>query len=425
MVDIGGTMGGVILGAVLATAVSLMVNTNHINLTPTGATGGSGGSGGGSSEGPADGVGTPTTAPSFDVPGLLRRHAELARRDPLAAVAQLRVVLATNPAKELGPVSLGRHAVLNALGDVLGTTKQFDLAYEQHLRAFQILEYVSRSPKAPPSAAVELLVAQAQLATDLYQSFRFNEALTITSKLLQQPAVPGVAQRVLYKLESTIYECKGDVVSALQRFEAAMKIEAAQDFSDLTRHVDLLRRVRQDDSVPENISEMMRKQEKRMLGMLIAQGSWESEAQLPKKFIPGLESSPFRELEKANNAAKSAAELLTSYKDALLDEYMLLKANGLMSREQECIHDFDKGAWSRFEITHFRHHLDPKSGCTVDTPVACKVLEELRGQSIGLPVIRAGFSAVAPGAWLRPHYGMSNGQSNKLPCRHLAETRNR
>ena len=412
---VGGSLGGVVLGAVLATSISLLLNGGVLvpSTLLTGAVSNSIGRGGGSGDNPGHGAGgiPGSSAPPFDVPDLLRRHAELARRDPLAAVAQLKLVLATNPARELRPGTMGRHAVLNALGDALGTVKQFDLAYEQHLRAFQILEFASRSPQAPPSLATELLVAEAQLASDLYQSFRFDEALAITGKLLRQSSVPGVAQRVLYKLESTVYECRGDIVSALQRFEAAMKIEPANDFSDLTRHVDLLRRVQQDESVPEQIAEMMGKQEKKMLEMLFTQGTWESEAQLPKKYIRNL--SPginFRDVETANDAAKRAATLLMQNKDALLQEYRILKAGGLMAREQECIHDFDKGAWTRFEITGFWHRLDPKSGCTVDTPVACKLLEQLRGPAVELPVIRAGFSAVSPGAWLRPHYGMSNGQ---------------
>jgi len=48
------------------------------------------------------------------------------------------------------------------------------------------------------------------------------------------------------------------------------------------------------------------------------------------------------------------------------------------------------------------------SGCSISTPVACRIFSKLK--DLGLPVIRAGYSAIAPGAWLRPHFGMTNAQ---------------
>jgi hypothetical protein len=65
----------------------------------------------------------------------------------------------------------------------------------------------------------ERLQLQAQIATDLYQTFQYDEAATITARLIEQEGTPAPALRVLYMLEATIYECRGDTVSALQRYE--------------------------------------------------------------------------------------------------------------------------------------------------------------------------------------------------------------
>lgn len=71
-------------------------------------------------------------------------------------------------------------------------------------------------------------------------------------------------------------------------------------------------------------------------------------------------------------------------------------------------------------------------GCSINAPRACELFQQL--QDAGFPVIRAGYpvqrknegggggrisksflnilrySALAPGAWLRPHFGVTNGQ---------------
>jgi hypothetical protein len=127
--------------------------------------------------------------------------------------------------------------------------------------------------------------------------------------------------------------------------------------------------------------------------------------------------------------------LLKDATTKLLEEFKTLKKGGLLERELECIHDHTKGGWTRFtsqssitrsvpfsllryEITG-TWHLRDEHGCSLDTPVACGVDIAARQANMqvmaalteaGLPVIRMGYSALGPHTWLKPHFGMTNGQ---------------
>jgi hypothetical protein len=62
----------------------------------------------------------------------------------------------------------------------------------------------------------------------------------------------------------------------------------------------------------------------------------------------------------------------------------------------------------RYESTAYWRPLNEETGCSRDTPTACAVTQALR--QVGLPVFRAGYSSLEPHAWLKPHFGMTNGQ---------------
>eukprot|EP00039_Didymoeca_costata_P015307 m.258344 g.258344 ORF g.258344 m.258344 type:complete len:132 (+) comp16192_c0_seq44:1336-1731(+) len=53
-------------------------------------------------------------------------------------------------------------------------------------------------------------------------------------------------------------------------------------------------------------------------------------------------------------------------------------------------------------------NLDKNTGCAVEAPAACSLFAKLN--NTGLRPIRAGYSALEPNAWIRPHFGMTNMQ---------------
>ena len=124
----------------------------------------------------------------------------------------------------------------------------------------------------------------------------------------------------------------------------------------------------------------------------------------------------------ANIQNKNSRDNRNSYTVAphemLLHEYTALKQRNLLASDSDCIaaplnittpDAKPTAAWRRFESTGAWNELD-KDGCASSVvPISCAVLDALRTARI-VPIARVGFSAVSPGAWIRPHFGSSNSQ---------------
>jgi hypothetical protein len=93
----------------------------------------------------------------------------------------------------------------------------------------------------------------------------------------------------------------------------------------------------------------------------------------------------------------------------LRDEYAQIKAAGDMQRQNECLHDAAGGSWSYGAVFGVDSVAAVREGeCARNAPVACSLLTMARMQlgSAGGPTIkRIGYSAVEPGAHIRPHCG--------------------
>eukprot|EP00035_Acanthoeca_spectabilis_P033992 m.26449 g.26449 ORF g.26449 m.26449 type:complete len:505 (+) comp6310_c0_seq1:74-1588(+) len=342
---------------------------------------------------------------------LLKENAQIRRKNPTGARDQLRMLLASSPL--VPPQSEARRKAFDQLAETYSHLRNHSLAYAAHLQSHTIVEGWARNEHARTGAVNrrlmnELIISQVQLSTDLYLVGQYERALELTGKALQlQP--PDAAKRVLLKLESTIFECKGDFVTALQRLEEALSREEAFDADESKKHLELLRRVSADPEVPSQIQTMMAAEQKRLIEALITRAGFESEHQLPRHYHRGLTALPWHNVKNTPDpSVPKAAALLRQEHPRLVAEFAALNRTGMLLREQECIHDPTGGRWRRYEATGAWRPLDPSTGCSTDTPVACDVLQQLR--ALGLRVIRAGYSAVEPGAWLKPHYGMSNGQ---------------
>eukprot|EP00038_Savillea_parva_P011190 m.195720 g.195720 ORF g.195720 m.195720 type:complete len:514 (-) comp19607_c0_seq1:61-1602(-) len=360
---------------------------------------------------------------------LLEENLKLRQSNPAGARDQLRLLLAVSPLTP--PGSDERRRVFDQLADTHAHLRNHSEAYVAHRQSFAIVESWARAEHAATGQlsrrmANEIIIAQVQLASDLYLSGQYDHALELSSKALQlQP--PAAAQRVLLKLESTIHECKGDFVSALQRLEEALKLGKAADTDEVKLHLELLKRVASETGVPPEVRSMMKEEQHRLIKLLLSRGGFNLANQLPKHYHPGLTAKPWHDIATCPDPSVAQGEaVLRDAHAALLSEYQRLNESGRLLREQECIHDPTAGSWRRYEITGVWRPLDPATRCSTETPTACEVVHKLRG--LGLRVIRAGYSAVAPSTWLKPHFGMSNGQlkfhlglvvptaSNGAPC---------
>jgi tetratricopeptide (TPR) repeat protein len=342
---------------------------------------------------------------------LLEGNARLRRTNPLGARDQLRMLLAASPL--VPPQSDARRRVFDQLGETYAQLRNHTEAHAAHAQSHAIVEGWARSEHAKTGGVNrrlvnEMIISQVQLATDLYLMGKFDEALKLSGTAMQLQPPPG-ANRVLLKLEATIFECKGDFVSALQRLEEALKNVDGYNTDDVKRHLELLKRVTSDPAVPAKIREMMTAEQRRLAHLLLTHGGFESEHQLPRHFHPGLTAQPWHTVATTPDpAVPKAVALLQRVHQELVAEFHVLNDTDKLLGEQECIHDPSTGQWRRYEVTGEWRPLNASTGCSVETPTACAVLRDLR--ALGLRVVRAGYSAVQPSAWLKPHFGMSNGQ---------------
>jgi len=94
-------------------------------------------------------------------------------------------------------------------------------------------------------------------------------------------------------------------------------------------------------------------------------------------------------------------------------------AHGLQSSPEV----IEQGRWRRYSINAPWRPLDSSNGCSIQTPAACDAVRKIKEAAWGamsprekqlfpdgLRVLRAGYSSIQSGAWLRPHFGTSNGQ---------------
>eukprot|EP00040_Diaphanoeca_grandis_P000702 m.16234 g.16234 ORF g.16234 m.16234 type:complete len:492 (-) comp10944_c0_seq1:245-1720(-) len=292
-------------------------------------------------------------------------------------------------------------------GDLYSFLKWPKQAYAPHVKAHKLLLGYTREHENDKAAFNDLAVSYIAVATDLYQTHQFEKALKLVDKVVNSLNLPQAAMQVMMKLQSTIFECKGDFLTALQLFEQAMKATTSATLDDVMRNHDLIKRVRETEELPAEINKMMQQKQTTLLHHLFDQGEWQSQWQLPKHFIPGLVSKPWHDVSDAG-VIQTAVALLESQHPRLLSEFNDLKRMSLLSTDQECIHEVGQGEWSKFEITGIWQILDDDKCSSKETPVACEVFANLK--ELGLSVVRAGYSAVEAGAWLRPHFGMTNAQ---------------
>lgn len=311
-------------------------------------------------------------------------------------------------------------SLVEALGDAYNYLKRYDEAIAARRYLLRLMDLrlakAGRRPKGERmQAAVRQLqkakaLALVQLAQDQYLAFAFSGALKSieAARGLLKPNMPPEAASVLLRLESTVHECAGDLVTSLARLEEGLHMLPRGSFELVQMHADLLKRtITATKGLPPVVEDTMRERLRALQDVLISRGPWERVDQLPRHQMPGLTAKPWHEISDHAHV-RAARDMLVASAPALRAEFVRLRDAGQLMRERECIHDAGGGEWRRFEVTGFWRRLDPATNCSLDAPVACRVLQDLRAG--GLPAIRAGYSAIGPHAWLKPHFGMTNAQ---------------
>jgi hypothetical protein len=169
-------------------------------------------------------------------------------------------------------------------GDALAAMKLYSVALIMHRRAV-----VVRGKLNDP----HMMVGLAAVVNDLYLDFRIGEALAVVTQLkrsAQGSKASAHTLPIILRLESTVHECAGDYVSALQAFEASKPEPGSGSGSDsaglLRKHVDLLGLVtRTEPPPPPQVAQMMQKRIDQLVGVLLRSGMWQHPQQLPQKYV--------------------------------------------------------------------------------------------------------------------------------------------
>lgn len=329
---------------------------------------------------------------------------DLKNRDPQAAAVLLQEWLDACP---LGnPLRL---RLLDAAGDVQVSLKNHGVARRYHAAALEIRQRTS-------VGSAEIAIGHATVATDCMLSFDLGAALEELRKAQELSNLPPEALAVLLRQESSVHECNGDPISALHRFEHAAKLSPASGADMALKHLELLKMVVADStrSMPPQVKSSMEARVSQLVESLIANGPWDRRDQLPRSYLPGLRAHPWHSLlvAEARPAGQhawmpmAARETRKIYRKLAM-EFDDLRVRGLLHRDTECIHDHGRGEWMRFEVNGVWQDRSDE-GCATASPTACKLYNRLIG--LGMPVIRAGYSAVGGSAHIKPHFGMTNGQ---------------
>lgn len=332
-----------------------------------------------------------------------------------------------------------RVKLLNTRARVAKHRRRFREAYTLHRQVLHI-----RSVEG--ATAEGYLAANVEIATDLLLDFRYEDALDtiVSSRRILRGDLPPDALALMDRVQSHVHDCAGNYSQAILASKRAAQRPLAPPPTapDLVREALMWARWRAtvgastqyaavhsaaEDltllGAPRTASETrggllswLATKEAGAREQVLHTGRWPGVEQTPTSFLPTLPRAAWPAPDKYPQIAMVARRLASSHAQ-LLSELDDIAGRGLLDPDRDCIQapissrDGKGGQWGRYEITGVWNHL--VRGCSDRTPAACALLAELRSMSdrLGSPaVLRAGYSVVGPGAWIRPHFGPTNGQ---------------
>jgi hypothetical protein len=343
------------------------------------------------------------------------------------------------------PASASAPSAAWALSDALSAVRRFP-------EAASLRERVLSSG----AALAALPSSWAALATDLRHARRYPEALTAVRGAQRAAAGGGGGGEellaTLLEFEAEVLSCAGGrrALEALRVFARAQKARRGGEGSAAAprrgaevalQELALLDRLlgggpaAAAGALPEGLARGLADRRAAAAAAMVARGPWRSAQQLPAHFEPSLRAAPWWAVgdaaggDGARGAAARAA--LVAAAPALRAEFAALRDAARLEPELECIVEPPRGGagagagvgaargpagggapeaggW-RVLTAQAPWHEGARDGhrCAAAlAPAACALNAQLL--ALGLPVTRVGFSALAPGAVLHPHFGPTN-----------------
>eukprot|EP00928_Gymnodinium_smaydae_P042362 TRINITY_DN28538_c0_g1_i1.p1 TRINITY_DN28538_c0_g1~~TRINITY_DN28538_c0_g1_i1.p1 ORF type:complete len:510 (-),score=71.56 TRINITY_DN28538_c0_g1_i1:188-1717(-) len=210
-----------------------------------------------------------------------------------------------------------------------------------------------------------------------------------------------------HQIKSEVHKCADDFVSASKCLDIVQKVDpnSAKETRHIHQHASLLRSALSSDLSGADRIEVRKKMQK-LTSKLLKIGPWERIDQLPNMYVPGLLAKAWHTMDDFPRLSEWS-RIVQESKEELLHEFDVLKQRGLLLRESECIHSRKSGDWVRFDVNGVWQERD-SDNCATAAPAACKLFKRLK--DMGMPLLRAGYSALAAKSWLKPHCGQTNSQ---------------
>ena len=244
----------------------------------------------------------------------------------------------------------------------------------------------------------------------------------------------------LLLVQASVHKCSDQPALALGVFDRMAELlptdlgpdpERQEGLRSLFR-LDLLRVLLQQGGGKKHRKALQRRR-KAEERMLLRGGPWVSLAQLPRDYQAGLRARPWWSVvdELREPDAARLLGVLHKARGGLVGEHAGLVAGGRMAPERECIHDSNAGEWTQLDFmggaAAARQRKASPTAMLLDrtpcekglAPAGCATVAAVErvlrqggwgGHRGGSIVLRAGYSAVEPGALIRPHYGETNAQ---------------
>jgi tetratricopeptide (TPR) repeat protein len=287
---------------------------------------------------------------------------------------------------------------------------------------------VSGADSAPYFARLRLVAALTQELRASGDLSGADAALAAARRALAAAPADTAAllSASLLHMEAAVADCRGDAAGALRRLDRAAI--AAPPAPGSVERVHVLHKAAA--AARGGNASRLRARFAAEAAALVARGPWRRPDQLPAAFDAALPATPPWHAADAGRGGGDArmttwlwmqplVPLLRGAAAALAREFAALDAAGALQPERDCIHvgAGGGGGWRVLTVTGAGpppEALDAACCNAAAAPAACALLAAVAAADLpgapagGLRVLRGGYSAVAAGTHLRPHFGTTN-----------------
>jgi len=369
---------------------------------------------------------------------------DLQKHRPFQAIDELEPYLEKLKTASAGVIPLEDAARLwTRAGDLYDAAR--NVTASLHARKHAEALYTLALDQFPTSKEIAsaLMLSRVKLAESLKSCRLFEDARKVLENARKFATLSSTSASItviaaLWRAEANIERCDGRQIEAIDKWNKGAPKGEGEDWpigvlksaTDIHLALDLwtllgssIEYQRNKEDIEIDIHALQKKsrqdesiqnRRKKIAKALISIGPWERPTQFPRNYTRGLLALPWHSLEsnEINKKWKFFIDLINVVRQsasALLKEWKSIPKS-LKLVENECLADLKQGEWTYMTINAPWVRDIDKDGCSLHTPVACKVLREARSLGMSGSALRGTYSNLLGGTQLRSHCGMTNSQ---------------